>query len=30
MYQGTKNSFALPVELTAKFLACNIGIEPMT
>ena len=30
MYQGTKNSFALPIELTAKILVCNIGIEPMT
>jgi hypothetical protein len=30
MYQGTKYSFALPVELTAKLMACNIGIEPMT
>ncbi len=30
MYQGTKYSFALPVELTAKLMDCNIGIEPMT
>ena len=30
IYQGAKYSFALPIELTAKFLACNIGVEPMT
>ena len=30
MYQGTKNSFALPVELTCKLMAAHMGIEPMT
>ena len=30
MYQGTKNSFALPIELTCKLMAAHMGIEPMT
>ena len=30
MYQGTKYSFALPVELTCKLMAAHMGIEPMT
>ena len=30
MYQGTKKSFALPIELTCKLMAAHIGIEPMT